>query len=90
MERLIARLPAGVSTNPGEPKVKVTYYRGDRGFLNLWDCVREERKVHCLAATERTVGIVDVGVAGEQVENDASRILSSAGERLARPGTVMQ
>jgi len=91
-DRLSAKMPAVTSSNPGEPKLTVTYFRGEqeRGFLKLWSCLHEERKVHCLAATEHTIGFVDVGGAGEQIANDAARILSSTGERVARPGNMMQ
>ncbi len=90
LDRLLARMPAVTSSSPGEPELKVTYFRGnqERGFLKLWSCQHEERKVHCLAATERTIGFVDVGPAGEQIASDAGRILSTTGERIARPGSI--
>lgn len=92
LDRLMARMPAVASSDPGEPRLKVTYFHGDqeRGFLKLWSCLRQERKVHCLASTEHTIGFVDVGAAGEQIVNDAGRILSSTGERVARPGNMIQ
>ena len=90
VDRLMARMPAVTSNPPGEPKLKVTYFRGnqERGFFKMWGCQSEERKKHCLAATERTIGFVDVGPIGEQIANDAGRILSTTGERIARPGNI--
>ncbi len=31
---------------------------------------------------------IDVGPAGEQIANDAGRIMSTTGERIARPGNM--
>jgi hypothetical protein len=87
VERMTGRAPVVVD-NPGEPALTVTYFHADRehGFLKLWPCLHEDRRIRCVGMTEHTVGFVEVSPVAEQIVNDAQRMLGAVarGEHAAR------
>ncbi len=80
LERMIARAPVATEVSD-EPVLTVSYFHAEqpRGFLKLWPCVPEERRVRCFGMTEHTIGLVEVGAVAEQIINDAQRTLGAAG-----------
>ena len=80
VDRMIARGPVATSVS-GEPALTVSYFHAEqpRGFLKLWPCAAEERRVRCFGMTEHTVGLVELGAVAEQIINDAQRMLGASG-----------
>ena len=80
VERMIARGPIPTDVS-GEPVLTVSYFHAEqpRGFLKLWPCVPEDRRVRCFGMTEHTIGLVELSAVAEQIINDAQRMLGAPG-----------
>ena len=80
LERMIARGPIATDV-PGEPVLTVSYFHAEQplGFLKLWPCVPEDRRLRCFGMTEHTIGLVELSAVADQIINDAQRMLGAAG-----------